>query len=57
MVRPLRMAVCLLSVHSLLHQCLLHLQPMHLTHLATSLPLPQLTLVLIKRAVRGVPLC
>ena len=39
MVRPLKMAVLLLSVHPLPDQRLLH--PMHMTDLPTYLPLPQ----------------
>ena len=39
------MAVLLLSVHPLLHQCLLHLRPTHLMDLPASLPLPQLVTV------------
>ena len=35
MVRPLRMAVLLLSIHSLLSQCLLHLQPTNKTDFPT----------------------
>ena len=38
MVRPLKMAVLLLSVHPLPDQCLLHLYPMHMTDLPTHLP-------------------
>ena len=38
MVRPLQMAVLLLSVHPLLDQCLLHLSPTHMTDLPTYLP-------------------
>ena len=37
MVRPLKMAVPLLSVHPLLDQCLLHLYPTHMTDLPTYL--------------------
>ena len=37
MVRPLKMAVLLLSVHPLLDQCLLHLHPTHMTDLPTYL--------------------
>ena len=36
---------------------LLHLYPTHLTDIPTYLPQPQLVVVLIKGAVRGVPLC
>ena len=38
MVRPLKMAVLLLSVHPLPDQCLLHLHPKHMTDLLTYLP-------------------
>ena len=38
MVRPLKMAVLLLSVPPLLDQCLLHLHPTHRTHLPTYSP-------------------
>ena len=38
MVRLLKMAVLLFSVHPLLHQSLLHLHPMHVTDLPTYLP-------------------
>ena len=37
MVRPLKVAVLLLSVHCLLHQCLLHLHPTHKADLPTHL--------------------
>ena len=37
MVRPLKMAVLLLSIHPLLDQWLLHLQPTHMTKLLTNL--------------------
>ena len=37
MVKPLKMAVPLLSVHPLLDQCLLHLYPTHMTDLPTYL--------------------
>ena len=33
MVKPLKMAVLLFSVHPLLDQCLLHLHPTHMTDL------------------------
>ena len=52
MVRPLKMTVLLLSVHPLPNQCLLHLHPIHMTDLPANLP--QLVIVLIKGAVRGV---
>ena len=38
MVRPLKIAVLLLSVSPLFNQCLLHLYPTHLTDLPTWLP-------------------
>ena len=38
MVRPLKMAVLLLSVHFLPDQCLLYLYLMHMTDLPTYLP-------------------
>ena len=38
MVRPLRMAVLLLSVHPLPSQCLPHLHPTHMTDLPMYLP-------------------
>ena len=38
MVRPPKMAVLLLSVHSLLHQYLLHLHSLHITDLSSYLP-------------------
>ena len=38
MVRPLKMAVLLLSVHALPHQCVLHLHPTHRTDIPTHLP-------------------
>ena len=38
MVRPLKMAVLLLSVHPLLDQRLLHLHPTHMTDLPTYVP-------------------
>ena len=56
MVRPLRMVVLLLSVHPQPNQSLLHLHLlMWLTFLHTC-SRPQLVIVLIKGAVRGVPL-
>ena len=57
MVTPLMMAVLLLSVHPLPDQCLLYLHSTHLTDRSTDLPQAQLVIVLIKEAVRGVPLC
>ena len=48
MVRPLNMAILLLSVHPLLSQCLLHLHPMHMADLPMNLPQAQLVIVLIK---------
>ena len=57
MVGPRRMAVLLLSVNPLLDQCPLHLHPTHMADLPMYLPLRQLVTVLIKGAVRGVPLC
>ena len=57
MVRPLQMAVLLLSVHPLHDQCLLCLYLTHKTDLPTTRPRPQLVIVLTKGAVRGVPLC
>ena len=48
MVRPLKMAVLLLSVHPLPDQ--------RLTDLPTHLPLPQIMIILIKGVVRGVSL-
>ena len=41
MVRPVKMAVLLLSVYPLLNQCLLHLYPMHVTHGDLPMYLPQ----------------
>ena len=38
MVKPLKMAVLLLSVHPLPNQCLLHLYPTHMTDLPVYLP-------------------
>ena len=58
-VRPLKMAALLLSVHPLIDQCLLPLHPNptpQLTFLSTC-PRPQLVIVLIKEVGRGVPLC
>ena len=55
MVRTVKMAVLLLSVHPLLDQCLLCLHPTHLTDLPAYLPQAQLVIVLIKGAVRAVP--
>ena len=43
MVRPLRMAVLLLSVHPLPDQCPLHLQPTHITDLPTPATEPMLS--------------
>ena len=57
MVSPLKTAVLLLSVHPLPNRCLLHLHPTHLTDLPTYLPQAQLVIVLIKGALRGMPLC
>ena len=37
-VRPLKIAVLLLSGHTLLNQCLLHLHPTHMTDLPMYLP-------------------
>ena len=56
MVRPLEMAVLLLSVHPLPHQGLLHLHPTHMTTFLSTCPRPQLVIVLIKGVVRGLPL-
>ena len=56
MVRPLKMAVLLLSVHPRPDQCLLHLHPTHLIDLLTYLPRPQLMIGLMQGMVRGVPL-
>lgn len=53
MVRPLKVAVLLLSKHPQLDQCQLHLHPSHKTDLSTYLP--QLVIILMKEAVRGVP--
>ena len=55
MVRTLKMAVLLLSVHPLLDQCLLLLYLTHLTDLPIC-PRPQLVIVFIKGAVRDVPI-
>ena len=56
MVRPLKMVVLLLSVRPLLRPCMLRLHPTHLTDIPVSIsPRPQLVIVLIKGAVRGVP--
>ena len=53
-----RMAVLLLSVHALLDQCLLLLHPIHMTDLPIYLlARPQLEIVLVQEAVKGVPLC
>ena len=57
MVRPLKMAVLLLSVHPLPNQFLLRLYPMHTTDHPTTCPRSQLVIVLIKGAMRGLPLC
>ena len=57
MVRPLKTAVLLLSVHSLLDQCLLHLPPTHIPDLPTHLSPPQVVIALIKRVVRDMPYC
>lgn len=38
MVRLLKMAVLLLSVHALPHQCVLHLHPTHRIDIPTHLP-------------------
>ena len=57
MFRTLKMAVLLFSVHPLPAQCLLHLNPMRTTDLPLCLPQAPLVTVLIKGAVRGVPLC
>ena len=38
MVRPVKMAVFLLSVHPLPDQCLLHLHPTHMPDLPVNLP-------------------
>ena len=46
MVRPVKMAVLLLSVYLLLHQCLLQLHPIHMTDLLTYLLWPQLVIAL-----------
>ena len=54
MVRPLQVAVLLLSVHPLPDQCLLHLHPMQVTDFPSTCPGPQLVIVFIKGAVRGV---
>ena len=45
MIRHPKMAVCLLSVHPLLDQGLLHLHSTHLTELPTYLLPPQLVIV------------
>ena len=47
MIRPPKMAVLSLSVHSLLHQRPLHLHPTHMTDLPTYLCGHQLVIVLI----------
>ena len=52
MVRPLRMAVLLLSIHHLLDQHLLHPHSIHMPDLPT-----MLMIVLTKVAVKDVPLC
>lgn len=57
MVRLSKMAVPLLSLQTLLHQDLLQLHPTHPTNLPTYLSPTQLVTVLIKGAVRAVPLC
>ena len=57
MVRSLKMAVLLLSVHPLPNQFLLHLYPMHTTDHSTTCLRPQLVIVLIKGAVRDMRLC
>lgn len=56
MVRPLKIAVHLLSVHPLLNQCRLHQNPTHMTDLPTYLSLIWLVTVLIKGVMRAVPL-
>ena len=38
MVRPLKMAVLLLSVHALPNKCVIHLHPTHRTDIPTHLP-------------------
>ena len=53
MVRPLKMAVLLLSVHPLFDQHLLHLHPTHMTDLPMYLPLPQLVVVFNQRGGEG----
>ena len=55
MVRPLKMAVLLLSVHPLPDQCLFHLNLTHMTDLPLFLPQAPAGAVLIKGVVRGVP--
>ena len=57
MVRPLKMAVLLLSAHPLPNQFLLYLYPMLTTDHPTTCPRSQLVIVLIKGTVRGMPLC
>ena len=47
MIKPLKMAILLLSVHPLLNQCLLHLHPTYMTDLPTYLPPSQLVIVLL----------
>lgn len=55
--RLLKVAVLLFSVHCLSNQCLLHLYPTHKAGLPIYLPpAPELVIVFIKGAVRGVPL-
>ena len=57
LTNSLKMAVPLLSVHTLPYQCLLHLHPMHTGTRLTPpyLPRPHLVIVLIKGAVRNLP--
>lgn len=57
MVRPLKVVVLLLSVHSLPDQCLLHQLPTHMTDLLTYLPQAPAGDCSYQRVVRGVPLC
>ena len=55
MIRPPKMDVLLFSVHPLPNQVLFRLYPTHVTDLPPSRP--QLVIVLIKGAVRCMPLC
>ena len=57
MVRPLEVAVLLLSIHPLLNQFLPHLHPTHRTDLLTYLPQALASDSLANGWRGGVPLC